>query len=87
MLESNEEEKTMKSLIFLLTMMMGISGIALADGHLAGEEEHDMGDHASTMQDVDPEPEMSGDDPEDSEPEDPQPEDPEPEDPAPEAEE
>ena len=87
MLEPNEEEKTMKSLIFLLTMMMGISGVALADGHLAGEEEHDMGDHASTMQDVDPEPEMSGDDPEDSEPEDPQPEDPEPEDPAPEAEE
>ena len=87
MLESNEEEKIMKSLIFLLTMMMGISGVALADGHLAGEEEHDMGDHASTMQDVDPEPEMSGDDPEDSEPEDPQPEDPEPEDPAPEAEE
>ena len=42
----------MKSLIFLLTMMMGISGVALADGHLAGEEEHDMGDHASTMQDV-----------------------------------
>tara|TARA_B110000444_G_scaffold258932_1_gene301207 strand:+ start:108 stop:371 length:264 start_codon:yes stop_codon:yes gene_type:complete len=87
MLEPNEEEKTMKSLIFLLTMMMGISGVALADGHLAGEEEHDMGDHASTMQDVDPEPEMSGDDPEDSEPEDPQPEDPQPEDPEPEAEE
>ena len=85
MLEPNEEEKTMKSLIFLLTMMMGISGVALADGHLAGEEEHDMGDHASTMQDVDPEPEMSGDDPEDSEPEDPQPEAPEPEAPAPEA--
>ena len=77
----------MKSLTFLLTMMMGISGVALADGHLAGEEEHDMGDHASTMQDVDPDPEMSGDDPEDPAPEDPQPEDPEPEDPAPEAEE
>jgi hypothetical protein len=87
MLESNEEEKIMKSLTFLLTMMMGISGVALADGHLAGEEEHDMGDHASTMQDVDPDPEMSGDDPEDPAPEDPQPEDPQPEDPAPEAEE
>ena len=87
MLERNEEEKTMKSLILLSMMMMGISGVALADGHLAGEEEHDMGDHASTIQDGDPEPEMSGDDPEDSEPEDPQPEDPEPEDPAPEAEE
>ena len=77
----------MKSVIFLLMMMMGISGVALADGHLAGEEGHDMGDHASTVQDAAPAPEMSGDDPEDSEPEDPQPEDPEPEDAAPEAEE
>ena len=77
MLDLGEQEKVMKRLIFLLMMMIGISGVALADGHLAGEEDHDMGDHASTMQDG--EPEMSGDDQEDPEPEDPEPEDPEPE--------
>ena len=72
--------------IFLLMMIVGISGFALADGHLAGEEDHDTGDHASTMQEGDPEAEMSGDDSEDSAPEDPAPEDPAPEGPAPEAE-
>ncbi len=73
----------MKGFIFVL-IMMGVSGFAFADGHLAGEEDHDMGDHASTMQDGDPDPETSDDDPEEPAPEDP--EEPAPEDSAPEAE-